>query len=134
VSLKGAGTFAGLNPLSVSFGSQDQQQSADRYSYELRGATLQSIKITITGVNKSDFSGSSNCTTLDPCASCSINVVFTPQATGSRQGTLNVALTGTTKPGPGPARGHRRLKGRKPGSRSPKAGSRKPKAGCCSLR
>jgi hypothetical protein len=26
--------------------------------------------------------------------------VFTPQATGNRQGTLNVALTGTTNPAP----------------------------------
>jgi hypothetical protein len=103
VSLKGAGTFAGLNALSVSFGSQAVGTSSNPQTVTLTNlgsTTLESIKTTITGVNKSDFSGTSNCTTLAPGASCSINVVFTPQATGNRQGTLNVALTGTTNPAP----------------------------------
>ncbi len=37
-----------------------------------------------------DFSQTSSCTTIAPAASCTINVVFAPKATGSRTGVLTV--------------------------------------------
>ncbi len=109
VTLKGTGTFAGLSPTSVNFGNQAVGTSSNPQTVtltNLASTTLQSIKITITGVNKSDFSRTGTCgNTLAAGANCSINVVFTPQATGSRHGTLNVTLTGTSNPAPVPLTG-----------------------------
>jgi hypothetical protein len=51
------------------------------------GMTLDISSIAASG----DFAQSNNCrTTLAPNASCSVNVVFTPTATGSRSGVLTV--------------------------------------------
>jgi hypothetical protein len=76
-------------------------RSADRNSW-----TLSKIKFTITGVNQADFLATSTCaSTLSPAATCATNVTFTPQGTGSRQGTLTVKVTGTPNPAPVPLRG-----------------------------
>jgi hypothetical protein len=70
-------------------------------------AALVLSSITITGTNAADFSQTNNCgTTVNAGASCTINVIFTPGAAGSRTATLTVtdnaspstqtvALTGT---------------------------------------
>src|SRR5205814_8789583 len=51
--------------------------------------------ISITGTNSGDFAQTNNCplspSTLAASTSCTINVTFTPTATGARSGTLSVA-------------------------------------------
>ncbi len=54
------------------------------------GATAIFGDMTIGGTNANDFSQQSNCNTLAPGASCSIQLVATPDATGSLSGTLSV--------------------------------------------
>jgi uncharacterized protein len=51
--------------------------------------------LTITGITTTgDYAVTQNCpTTLDSGASCFANVVFTPTAVGTRNGTLNIATT-----------------------------------------
>jgi hypothetical protein len=110
VTLKGTGTFAGLSPTSVSFGNQGVGTSSNPQTVTLTnlssGTTFSSIKIAITGVNGADFSATSDCgSTLAAGAHCSIKLVFTPQATGSRRGTLNVTQNGTNNPAPVPLAG-----------------------------
>src|SRR4029077_4830881 len=68
----------------------------------------QSTALSITSIafgdtNASDFAETDNCVGSAPAgASCSINVTFTPAATGSRTGSLNIAsnLSGSPLPVP----------------------------------
>jgi hypothetical protein len=109
VTLKGAGTFAGLSPTSVTFGNQavGTRSNPQLVTFtNLGSVALSSIKFTIAGANQADFSATSTCgKTLAPGANCSISVVFTPQGTGGRKGTLNVRLSGTNNPAPVPLTG-----------------------------
>jgi hypothetical protein len=109
VTLKGAGTFAGLSPTNVSFGNQAVGTSSNPQKVTLTNlgsVALSAIKFTITGVNQADFSGTSTCgKTLAPGANCSISVVFTPHGTGGRKGTLTVRVSGTNNPAPIPLSG-----------------------------
>src|SRR5207244_12157039 len=85
-------------------------------------AALTISSISITGTNSGDFAQTNNCplspSTLAASTSCTINVTFTPTATGARSGTLSVADnaagspqtaslsgTGATRTGPEPASG-----------------------------
>ena len=109
VTLKGTGTFAGLNPTGLNFGSQAVGTTSNPQNVTLTNlgtATLSNITFTITGVNHGDFAATSKCgKTLSAGGSCTINLTFTPQGTGSRQGTFTVKLTGTPNPAPVPLRG-----------------------------
>lgn len=110
VTLKGTGTFAGLSPTSVNFGTQAVGTSSNPQTVTLTNLSsstaLQSIKIAFTGSNTADFSETSNCgSTLAVGANCAIKVTFTPHATGARGASLNVRLTGTPNPAPVPLRG-----------------------------
>jgi len=81
------GPNATLLPSSLNFGrvlvdhaSSPQQTTLSNFGTE----TLHIIRIAITGTNKGDFSQQNNCPkNLPSTKSCSIDVTFTPQATGS---------------------------------------------------
>jgi hypothetical protein len=64
------------------------------------GVTVTSIVVTFIGANGSDFtrSGGTCGTSLVTGSSCTIGVVFTPGATGSRLGTLSVADSDPSSP------------------------------------
>ncbi len=61
-------------------------------------AALTISNVAISGTNASDFAATDNCLgSVSPVAGCSIHVTFTPTATGTRAGTVNVTnnLTGS---------------------------------------
>ena len=92
-SLTGAGaaSIAGLAPSSLTFANQIVGTTSGTQSVTLTNsgnATLNISSISITG----NFSQSNNCgATLAAGASCTLNVAFTPTATGTRTGTLTIA-------------------------------------------
>jgi hypothetical protein len=100
VSLSGSGiaSIAGLAPSSLTFASQTLGTTSAAQTITLTNsgdATLNITSIAASG----DFAQSNNCTAvLATSSSCSINVTFTPNATGTRSGTLTIAddsLTGS---------------------------------------
>jgi hypothetical protein len=94
VSAELSGT-GGLGVVAVS-------QSSLQFGDQLVGTASASQPIILTNVGNAelhlssisasgDFSSTSACSTLAPGASCPVNVVFTPTATGSRTGTLSIS-------------------------------------------
>src|SRR5262249_34977236 len=93
-SLSGTGAaavpVAGLSPTSLTFGSQTVGTTS-----AAQGLTLSNTgtaALAISGIATSgDFAQTNNCgTSLAAGANCTINVTFTPTATGARTGTLSV--------------------------------------------
>jgi hypothetical protein len=108
LTLIGTGLALSLSPASVNFGNQPVGISSQPQPVTLTNQTTTSVaiqSINILGANRKDFSQSNNCVTLGGKASCTINVVFTPSALGSRSAYVsivdangaryNVALSGT---------------------------------------
>ena len=96
VSVTGTGTapLAGLSPTSFTFPNQPAATGSSPESFTLSNtgtATLTIASIGFTGTNSGDFSQNTTCgTTLAAGATCTIAVSFTPDAAGSRSGTLVV--------------------------------------------
>jgi hypothetical protein len=92
VSLSGMGIYpsVALSPPTLTFANQLENSSSTSQSITLSNpgsATLHVSSITASG----DFSQANNCgATVAPGASCTINVVFTPAATGNRSGAVTV--------------------------------------------
>jgi len=121
VALSGTGTttipVVSLSPTSVSFGNQNVGTTSATAAVVLTDTGTVSLNISnigFTGTNAGDFAQTNNCpSSLAANASCTINVTFTPGATGSRSANLtltdnaadspqNVSLSGTgTTPGSG---------------------------------
>lgn len=112
LALTGTGTAPGvsLSPSSLTFGSQLVGSSSALQSSTLTNSGTSGLTgITITPIG--DFSETNNCGNTAAGASCTINVTFTPTATGARTGymvvtdnagTQTLSLTGTgTAPGVG---------------------------------
>jgi hypothetical protein len=97
VALTGTGIapVATLSPTGLTFGNQAVGTSSPAKSVTLSNtgnATLTITSISISGTNFGDFSQTNNCgSSLVVATSCTINVVFTPTASGSRQASLSVA-------------------------------------------
>jgi hypothetical protein len=100
VSLSGTGEAqAALTPATATFaGTKVGKTSAAKVFtlHNYQSIILRNIAIATTG----DFSvASTTCTTqLTSSATCTINVVFTPTATGTRTGTLNVSDNALNSP------------------------------------
>lgn len=73
------------------------QGSSSTLAIQLQNATNASAPLTVsgitwTGTNPNDFSQTNNCTgQIAVGASCTINIIFTPQALGNRAAILNIA-------------------------------------------
>jgi hypothetical protein len=93
----GAGTVT-LTPTSLNFGNQTVGTPSSLLPVAL--ANNQSTSLTISSIAVSgDYSQTNNCgTSLPANSSCTINVVFTPTATGTRTGTLTVTDSGPGGP------------------------------------
>ncbi len=103
VALSGSGTTAlapavSLSPTSLSFGDQQVNTTSAASTVTLTNsgnAALIINSIGLSGPNRGDFAQSNTCpsssSTLAAGASCTINVTFTPTATGSRS--ANVTIT-----------------------------------------
>jgi hypothetical protein len=95
------GPVASLAPTSLNFGTIAVGSSSTPQTVTLSNtgtADLVVSGITLTGTNPGDFSQTSNCTTVAPNGSCTIQVTFTPTATGTRNATLTVADNATPSP------------------------------------
>jgi hypothetical protein len=86
-----------LSPTSLTFASQAVNSTSPSQAVTLSNsgsAPLTISSITTTGTNAGDFAQTNNCpmgtTTLAAGASCTINVTFTPTATGTRSGTVSI--------------------------------------------
>src|SRR5439155_547392 len=100
VGLSGNGVASGVSvsPASLAFGNQQvgttSAPQAVTFSNTSNG-TVSISSISITGTNRGDFAQTNTCplspATLAASTSCTINVTFTPTASGARSGTLSVA-------------------------------------------
>ncbi len=100
VGLSGTGTATpaaevSLSPTSVSFGSQTVGKASAAQSITLTNignAALTISSVTITGSNAGDFAQTNNCgSNLAADAKCTINVTFTPSASGSLTSSLSIS-------------------------------------------
>ncbi len=89
---------ASISPTSRNFGNQQVGGSSTSLAFTLSNtgsATMTISSISVSG----DYSQSNNCTgSLAPSTSCTINVSFTPTATGTRTGTLSVVDNASGSP------------------------------------
>jgi len=94
-SLTGTGTFVGLSPSSLSFGSETVGTTSPSQPITLSNASTSSAitinSIGIGGTNPTDFAETNNCPASLPAhGSCTITVTFTPTTTGLRSATVSV--------------------------------------------
>lgn len=85
---------ATLSPGSLSFGNQAVGGTSAGQNLTLTNAqsvTLNISSIGFSGANSGDFAQTNNCGgSLDPSASCTISVTFTPAGLGARAASINV--------------------------------------------
>jgi uncharacterized protein (TIGR03437 family) len=91
-----------LSPASLTFGNQVVATAAAAQSVTVTNSGTSAVNllsISIGGANNGDFSQTNNCgAALQPAASCTVQVVFTPTAVGAR--TASVILSGNLSGGP----------------------------------
>lgn len=96
------GTTLTASTSSLTFASQplSQPSAAETVVIANTGAVAAAVtSITITGADASDFTPTSGCgTSIAAGTNCAIQVVFTPQAAGTRTATLQVATNATNSP------------------------------------
>lgn len=102
VLLQGDFPALAMSPLSLTFPQQGIGTTSAGQSVTLTNtgnATLTLSGITITGPNAGDFAQTNNCgSSLASNASCTVNVTFTPAASGSPAATLSIADNGPGSP------------------------------------
>ena len=91
-----------LSPASVSFGTQPLEKSSSAEADPLTNSGKTALHITgigVSGTNASNFVQTNNCgTSLAAGAKCTINITFTPSASGTRSATLSVADSASEPP------------------------------------
>lgn len=91
-----------LSPGSLNFGSQAVRSSSSQQSVTLTnvgGANLTISAIAITGANLAEFSQTNNCpASLAASAKCTINVTFTPNASGTASASISITDNATGSP------------------------------------
>ena len=100
VALTGTGTAVKLVPKSLNFGNVAVGGSSVKpvTLTNVGSTTLTISSITTSGPNGGEFSQNNSCgNTVFAHASCTINVIFKPQMTGTRSATLTVADSDPTK-------------------------------------
>jgi len=92
-----ATTTSTLTPTSATFPNTNIGSNSTGMQFVLTNTgntAIGSINVGASG----DFSATYACTTLAPSATCNINVVFSPTASGTRTGTLTVSSTSSSSP------------------------------------
>lgn len=102
ISLTGTGiqSSASFNPISLSFPSQTLGSSSSPTPVVLSNSGTAALTV-ISIVASGDFSQTNNCPTSSQIAvggSCTINVTFTPTASGLRNGAVTVTSNGAGSP------------------------------------
>ena len=90
------GAAATLTPVKQDFGSQPIGFPSNQQTFTWTNNSTFAEGVDLINANGDFIVTSSNCTSVAPGASCSINVVFKPTALGARTGTLSVGSSGTT--------------------------------------
>jgi len=94
VSLTGTGTVVELSPATVDFGDQSVGTRSAPQTITLKNTGSGALSISGMGISGADFDDFAYTTTCDSSlaanASCLIHVTFKPEATGSRQASLDV--------------------------------------------
>jgi len=102
VPLTGTGTVVQLSPSSLNFGSIKVGQPSSPKPITLKNlgtTTLSITSIAVTGTNSGDFTQTNTCgASVGAGGSCTINVTFTPSATGSRTASVSVTDNGGGSP------------------------------------
>ncbi len=103
VSVTGAGVTAVLlSPKTFTFSSQTVGTTSNpkvSTLTNLSAVALSVASITLTGLNAGDFSQTSTCSTaLAGGANCTVNITFTPRATGTRTATVSINDSDPTSP------------------------------------
>jgi len=89
--------FASISPASLNFGSQGVGTTSPAPIVTVSNGT--NVPFSITGATASGaFAATNNCGTVQPGASCTITVKFTPSATGTQTGTLTITDSTRTSP------------------------------------
>lgn len=102
IPLSGTGTAVQLSAVSVNFGNQAVGTSSTAFPIQLfnKGNTTLAIgQIVLAGTNPADFSEINNCgSAVAAKSSCTVNVTFSPSATGSRSAALSITDNGGGSP------------------------------------
>jgi hypothetical protein len=103
VGLTGVGTFAKVAPVSLTFSGQPVGTTSPGQTVTLTNvavsASMTISGITITGTDPDDFAQTNDCgSSLGARASCTINVTFTPKATGTRTASVSISDSGGASP------------------------------------
>jgi uncharacterized repeat protein (TIGR01451 family) len=104
VTLTGSGVTLDVSPSPIAFGSQSLSMASAPTVVTITNddaSTVSILSLSFTGQNSGDFS-----TTNDSCTgtalgshlSCTVGVVFTPQALGTRLATLSIASSAADSP------------------------------------
>ena len=102
VSLTGSGGALGVAPRSLTFPDQGVGTTSISQTVTMSNVGTTAITISSIAVN-GDFSQANQCTTainniLQPGATCTIDVTFTPVASGTRNGTLTITDSDPSSP------------------------------------
>jgi hypothetical protein len=105
IEVSGSGTVIKVAPSSLKFGNQNVGTTS---APQVITATNEGSKPVlfdspyIAGKDKNDFPWTDACTgrTIQPGASCTATIMFSPIKTGARSATLNFVIQGTTNPAP----------------------------------
>jgi FtsP/CotA-like multicopper oxidase with cupredoxin domain len=99
VALNGTGTAAlNVSTASLAFGAQLVGTSSAARSLTLQNDSASPITGVAPSISGTDFTFTHDCGTLTSGARCTIDVQFTPAATGAHSAALNIAFTGPGSP------------------------------------
>jgi len=104
VSLSGTGTatVVSLSPTSLTFGSEPVDTTSSPQVVTLTNAGSAALNITsisITGANATDFTENNTCSSAVAAGgNCTITILFTPSASGTRTASLNIADSASGSP------------------------------------
>ncbi len=90
------GTAATLTPASADFGSQPINFASASQTFTWTNNSTFAQGVTLINASGDFVVTGSNCTSVPPAGTCSINVAFKPTATGARTGTLSAGSGATT--------------------------------------
>jgi hypothetical protein len=84
-----------ISPATKSFGTINLGSSSSAQAFTVTNSTASALHvsgISFTGANPGDFSETDTCSSpIGSAGTCTVNVTFTPTATGSRSATLSIA-------------------------------------------
>lgn len=103
VNLSGCQTHVSLTPTSLNFGVEPVGMTSGLETATLVNQSANALNITgsdMTGANANDFSISNNTcgSSVSSGASCTLDLTFTPGASGTRTGMLNISDDGACSP------------------------------------